>query len=171
MLLASSLTTLETSGLIALAQVEPELEYLFRHALIQDAAYESMLKADRKRLHLIIGEALERLYPERLDELASTLGQHFAAAGEMERARKYFTLAGDFARKQYANAEAKQNYCAALELSPIASDREQALSGLGEALVGQSRFAEAFAVWHEAMLALGLCPNLARVGRSASHPP
>jgi predicted ATPase len=46
-----SLNTLEKSGLIRLAQIQPELEYLFRHALVQEATYESLLKNDRKRVH------------------------------------------------------------------------------------------------------------------------
>ena len=97
MTVISQLNKLESSGLIRLAQTEPELEYLFRHALVQDAAYESLLLADRKRLHRIAGESLEQLYPDRLDELAPILGHHFALAGDAQRALKYFTLAGDVA--------------------------------------------------------------------------
>ena len=44
----------------------PELEYLFRHALVQDAAYGSLLKQERRELHGQVGEALEELYPERV---------------------------------------------------------------------------------------------------------
>jgi len=79
--LAQHLSRLESYGLIRLAAVQPELEYLFRHALVQDAAYASILRADRKRIHLAVGEALERLYPARAAELAPTLAQHFSAAG------------------------------------------------------------------------------------------
>src|SRR5579859_7736668 len=53
------LTQLETFGLLRLAQPPPELEYLFRHPLIQDAAYSTVLRGDRKRIHLAAGEALE----------------------------------------------------------------------------------------------------------------
>ncbi|MGH2522606.1 MAG: hypothetical protein ACRDH2_08895 [Anaerolineales bacterium] len=66
MTLGNHLSTLETSGLIRLAARQPELEYLFRHALIQEAAYGSLVKADRRNLHRAVGEALERLYPDRL---------------------------------------------------------------------------------------------------------
>ena len=48
--LISQLNTLESSGLIRLLRAQPELEYLFRHALAQDAAYNSLLKQDRKQL-------------------------------------------------------------------------------------------------------------------------
>jgi len=110
MSLNTNLAALEASGLIHLAQVQPELEYLFRHALVQEAAYSSLLKADRRVLHRAVGEALERAYPDRLDELAPILGQHFAEAGEGEKAVKYLLRAGDMARKVYAYQEAIDAY-------------------------------------------------------------
>jgi len=117
MSLRAHLTTLEASGLIRLAAVQPELEYLFRHALVQDAAYASILKADRRVLHRAVAETLERLYPEQKTELASVLGRHFREAREVDRAREYFILAGDFARQQYANTEALAAYTDALALT------------------------------------------------------
>ncbi len=56
------LTILEAGGLIRLAAVAPDLAYLFRHALLQDAAYASLLRADRKLLHRLVAEKLEALY-------------------------------------------------------------------------------------------------------------
>src|SRR5690348_2967939 len=67
------INVLETSGLIRLAAIQPELEYLFRHVLVQDAAYESLLKQERRRLHLAVAEALEALYPDRRNELTPML--------------------------------------------------------------------------------------------------
>lgn len=115
--LTKHLTALEAADLIRLSQVEPNLEYLFRHALVQDAAYESLLRSDRLRLHLSVGRILERLYPERLEELAPVLGHHFYEAGSSSEARKYFTLAGDCARRRYANAEAVAHYSRAIEVA------------------------------------------------------
>src|SRR3990172_2344393 len=99
MTLASHLTALEVTGLVLLAQSQPELEYLFRHALVQEAAYYSLVKQDRKHLHGLVGEALERTYPDRLEELAPLLAQHFTEAGEDERALKYYTLAAGSAAR------------------------------------------------------------------------
>jgi predicted ATPase len=65
------LGTLEHAGLIHLAQLQPDLEYLFRHVLVQDAAYDSLLRQDRRHLHRAVAEVLERLYPDRLDALAA----------------------------------------------------------------------------------------------------
>ena len=115
--LETHLTTLETSGLLRLAQLEPELEYIFRHALVQEATYESILKSDRLILHRTVAETLERLYPEHLDSLAFLLGQHWREAGEREWARQYFTQAGEFAWKAYANQEAIVAYTQALALT------------------------------------------------------
>ncbi len=117
--LSGRLKTLEGTGLIAVAQLKPELEYLFRHALIHDAAYASLVKFDRIALHREVGEALERLYPDRLasQELASLLGEHFFQAGDDERALKYFTLAGDASARVYANVEARQHYTRAVEIA------------------------------------------------------
>lgn len=151
MSLTHHLTALETSGLIRLAQAEPELEYLFRHALVQDAVYESILKADRRILHRAIGETLERLYPDRLSELASMLAHHFREASEAGRAFKYFALAGDAALAIYANAEAEAHYRAALNLASAEADKTRALSGLGEALYTLSRFEDALQIWREAI--------------------
>jgi serine phosphatase RsbU (regulator of sigma subunit)/tetratricopeptide (TPR) repeat protein len=144
MTLFSDLGTLETAGLIRVAKVEPDLEYLFRHALVQDTAYASLLENDRKRLHLAVGDAIETLYPERRTELAAILAKHFREAGEEARSLSYFLIAGDEALSAYANQEAEILYRSALDLS-CCTDTENAwlYSGLGEALYRQSRLDEA----------------------------
>ena len=122
------LTRLEASGLIRLAQTHPELEYFFRHALIQDAAYQSLLKADRKPLHRAVAEALEHLYPDRLDELAPLLGQHYSQASEAEKAIHYLHKAGEQAVLRYANQEAIGFFGDALALLktlPVTPERTQ----------------------------------------------
>lgn len=171
MTLMSRLSTLESAGLIRLARLEPDLEYLFRHALVQDAAYASLLKADRQRLHLAVGEALERMYPEQLDELAPRLAQHFFQAGDDQRALKYFTLAGDAALSSYANQEAESRYRQALHLARSESERAPLLLGLGQAVYGQGRFKEAIEIWREGLdlyQTLGDNDGVARLyGRSA----
>jgi tetratricopeptide (TPR) repeat protein len=113
--LPQQIHTLENSGLVRLSQSEPELEYIFRHALVQDAAYASMLKSDRRQLHRIVGEALEQLYKEHSDELAPQLGRHFSEAGEYELAIQYLQRAGDLAAGGYALNEAITHYTLALE--------------------------------------------------------
>src|SRR4029079_18987502 len=98
----TQLDTLEAKGLIKLAALRPELEYLFRHALVQDAAYGSLLKQERRELHGRVGEALEELFPDRRDEVAPVLAMHFEQAGERDRAIEYFVEAAEHALRQNA---------------------------------------------------------------------
>ncbi|MCI0397272.1 MAG: tetratricopeptide repeat protein [Chloroflexi bacterium] len=124
--LISHLTSLESADLIRLAQSRPELAYIFRHALVQEAVYRLLLVEDRRRLHLAVAETLERLYTGRLDAagLAPTLGLHFDGAGDDERAQKYYMLAGDLAMSQYANVEAISHYSRALEIARRCGNQE-----------------------------------------------
>lgn len=124
------LATLESKGLIKLASVRPELEYLFRHALVQDAAYGSLLKQERKTLHGQVGEALETLYPERLGELAPVLGMHFEQAGETEKAIDYYVAGAQHAVRQYAIQEAFAAFARAAHLSDLAVAEDAATGGL-----------------------------------------
>ena len=113
-----ALDTLEARGLIRLATVQPELEYLFRHALLQDTAYESLLKQERRALHQVVGQALEELYPERLGEMAAVLARHFEQAGETDKAIDYLAAAAKFAIDRNAITEAYELYGRASALLP-----------------------------------------------------
>jgi serine phosphatase RsbU (regulator of sigma subunit) len=177
MTLFSDLGTLESAGLIRVAKVEPDLEYLFRHALVQDAAYASLLDSDRKRLHLAVGNAIESLYPERQKELAAILGHHFRKAGEQIRALGYFIIAGDEALVAYANQEAEIQYRQALELVCCSEPEIARLySSLGEALYRQSRLDDSLQALHSGIDlykslgdADGIARLYARVGRVVWH--
>ena len=100
------LSRLEASGLIQIAALQPELEYLFRHALVQEAAYASLLKQDRRALHHAVAEAILAERPDRVGELAGVLALHFERAGENARAADYLVTAGDHALERFANREA-----------------------------------------------------------------
>ena len=110
------LSTLQRVELIREAARVPELEYMFRHELTRDAAYNSILRRRRPELHRRVGEALETLFPDRLEEEAHRLAYHFYEAGDQERALKYSITAGDAAAHLYANTEAISHYARALEL-------------------------------------------------------
>ncbi len=107
---------LEAAGLIFRATTEPEQEFAFRHALVWEAAYNSLLLEERRQLHGAVGEALEHLYPEQLGELTGALAYHFAEASDTSRAFTYSTLAGDTAYQRYAVPEAIAHYTRALEI-------------------------------------------------------
>ena len=102
----AELGTLEASGLIEIAALQPELEYLFRHALVQEAAYASLLKQDRRLLHRAAADTILTLHPERERELAGVIAMHLEQAGDSVRAANYFVLAGQHALERFANREA-----------------------------------------------------------------
>jgi tetratricopeptide (TPR) repeat protein len=145
------LAVLLQADLIREAARIPDLEYMFNHALTQEAAYQSILLKRRREFHRRVGEVMEKLFPQRGEELAPVLAHHFAAAGERQKAQHYFTLAGDVAYRLYANQEAAAHYRRALELF-LADDRENTkdsetiyyLSGrLGRALELTANYGEA----------------------------
>ena len=113
-----ALDTLEARGLIRLATAQPELEYLFRHALLQDTAYESLLKQERKQLHQVVGQTLEQLYPDRVGEMAAVLARHFEQAGDNDKAVDYLTAAAKYAIERNAITEAYELYSRASAMLP-----------------------------------------------------
>jgi class 3 adenylate cyclase/tetratricopeptide (TPR) repeat protein len=94
---------------------DPELEYIFKHALTQEAAYELLLIRRRKVLHRRAGEVLERLYPKQRGELASALAYHFRLGEDWQRAADYAIGAGAQAVKVFAMNEALAYYDDAYE--------------------------------------------------------
>jgi tetratricopeptide (TPR) repeat protein len=114
--LPGQLNHLEQSDLIRLAASMPELEYIFRHALIRDSVYHTLVRADRRRVHHAAGEALEAALAGGAPSpaLAAMLARHFDEAADYTRALGYYRLAGDAALAGYANAEAVTAFTSAL---------------------------------------------------------
>jgi tetratricopeptide (TPR) repeat protein len=113
----TELGTLEASGLIEIAALMPELEYLFRHALVQDAAYGSLLKQDRRTLHRAAAETILSLHPDRERELAGVIAMHYERAGDEARAAPYLVVAGEHALERFANKEAMAFFSRAGEVA------------------------------------------------------
>jgi tetratricopeptide (TPR) repeat protein len=88
----------------------PELEYVFKHALTQEVAYNSLLQKRRTEIHAKIGQATEELYPERLEEFYEMLAYHYSKSENPERAYQYLKLSGNKAAKNYSNWEAFRHY-------------------------------------------------------------
>ena len=95
-----------------------ELELIFKHAITQDVTYHSLLVARREELHRVTAEAIEALFPDRLDELSGTLAHHYTQAAVPEKALHYLTIAAGRAASTYSNAEAIAYYRAALDAAP-----------------------------------------------------
>ncbi|HVH63476.1 MAG TPA: hypothetical protein VNA65_07740 [Candidatus Dormibacteraeota bacterium] len=132
----ADLGNLEASGLIQIATIEPELEYLFRHALIQEAAYATLLKQDRRTLHQAAAETILALHPDREAELASVLAMHFELAGDSGRAVHYLLLAGDHALERFASKEAARFFKRASELSDPSQVEIRLSAAIGAAKAG-----------------------------------
>ncbi len=100
--------------------------YRFRHALIQDAAYGTLLRATRQRLHGRIAEAIEARFPETAESAPELLAHHFTQAADAPHAVPYWRRAGLRAASRAANAEASRHFEAALTqlaLLPITPER------------------------------------------------
>ena len=104
--LEAGLARLVAAGLIFQRGTPPQATYLFKHALIQDAAYGTLLREPRQRLHARIAEALREQSPETADEHPEVLAQHYAKAGLAERAAACWQAAGNRAVSRSASAEA-----------------------------------------------------------------
>jgi class 3 adenylate cyclase/tetratricopeptide (TPR) repeat protein len=89
--------------------------YLFKHALTQEVAYDSLLTTRRQGLHTAAGHAMERLYPAGLADHYEELAHHFAQGEAWQKALDYSVLAGDRAAHAFANVEAHKHYTRALE--------------------------------------------------------
>lgn len=99
-----------------LVRALPTAEYVFKHALVQDTAYQALLRNERKRLHHAVGFTLERAYAERGDEFAAELARHFSEAGDNEKFLFYAERAGDVAARVFAFAEAYGHFRAAFDV-------------------------------------------------------
>jgi class 3 adenylate cyclase/tetratricopeptide (TPR) repeat protein len=96
--------------LTRLEQPEPDLVYLFKHALTRDVAYTSLPFARRRELHQRVGNFVETSYADHLEEHYGTLAYHFDQSKQWERALTYALLAGLQAQEVYANDEALRYY-------------------------------------------------------------
>ena len=113
--LDADLSHLEREELIRERARDPEVEYIFKHALTQEVAYRSLLAPRRKELHRKVGAVMEALFAERLGEFHSIVAEHFFRGEAWDKAADYFIRAGDAATRLYAHAEARVHYGKALE--------------------------------------------------------
>ena len=120
---------------------DPKLEYIFKHALTQEAAYDLLLIRRRKELHRRAGEVLEQLYPEQTSELSSALAYHFRLGEDWQRAADYAMGAGEQAVKVYAMSEAIEHYENAYQALTKLPIPEASPEQLCDAILGWTRAA------------------------------
>jgi class 3 adenylate cyclase/predicted ATPase len=114
--LQRGLDELIAAGLIDRRRVQPDVMYEFKHALVADAAYQSLLRGTRQHYHNRIAQVLEAQFPEVAKIHPELLAHHLTEAGLLERAVAYWTLAGRYASESSANLEAVAQIYRALEL-------------------------------------------------------
>jgi predicted ATPase/class 3 adenylate cyclase len=111
------LVILQQMELIMVTASYPEVEYIFRNELTRDAAYQSILRRQKREYHRKVAEAIETLFPERTVEEAHRLAYHYHEARDLTRALKYYQIAGDQSFNLYANQEASEHYGKAIEIA------------------------------------------------------
>ena len=125
--LETGLERLLAAGLAFRKGTPPDAVYQFKHALIQDAAYDSLLKSRRKELHGIIATVLEERFPGLRESKPELLAHHHTEAGTPSEAIRYWHRAGDVAMRRFAHREAAAHLRRGLrlvELLPPGPDRD-----------------------------------------------
>ncbi len=108
-------------------------EYTFRHALTQEAAYESLLVKHRREIHHRVAEGIEAGSADRLADVAALLVHHYVEAEDDEATLRFALLAGESARRLYANSEAAAHYRTAIDAGlRLGADSEVLRSAFGE---------------------------------------
>ncbi|MBV9355482.1 MAG: hypothetical protein JO023_08120, partial [Chloroflexi bacterium] len=168
--LRQALDRLTSAGLLFARGAPPQSAYLFKHALVRDAAYGTLVRAARQRAHARIGAALERQAPEIAQSRPELLAHHFTEAGQPERAVPLWLRAGELALRRAALAEAIAHLSRGLELAaalPPSAERDglelDVRTALGTAWMALRGWA-APEVWDSLHPALGLARALRRTG-------
>ena len=125
--LQAALDQLVAAELVYRRGSPPDVTYTFKHALVQDAAYGTLLKSRRQHLHARIAEVLETQFPETAETQPELLAHHCTQAVLVEKAVDYWHRAGEQAAKRSANLEAIQHVEVALGLlESLPDDRSRA---------------------------------------------
>ena len=146
-----ALVVLEARAFIYPEQTVPDVVYSFRHVLAQEAVYQTIPGQRRVALHARVGDTLEQLYSDELDEVVDQLAYHYDCSDAAEKAVTYLLAAGDKAARTYLTNEAVAHYRRALQrLDAIEQDQAgfsvafpQVLSEMGKTLMRSSRYDEA----------------------------
>ncbi|NDJ79085.1 MAG: AAA family ATPase, partial [Chloroflexi bacterium] len=129
---------------------EPEIEYLFKHVVTQEVAYESLAVATRDQLHEQLGLFIERTYARVLDRYLDLLAYHYGHSQNVAKQREYFRRAGEAAQAAYANDAAVNYYQRLLPLLPE-NERTDVLLRLGQVWELTGKWTEAENIYREAL--------------------
>jgi class 3 adenylate cyclase/tetratricopeptide (TPR) repeat protein len=123
--LLPQLSVLKDSELLYERGIYPQSTYIFKHALTQEVAYNSLLLKRRKEIHAQIGGDIEALYPDRLEEHYELLAFHYGRSAKADKAVKYLDLANQKAAKVHAMEEAKAYFDEAMALLDALPETEE----------------------------------------------
>ena len=123
--LKSYLIQLQSLEFIYEKSLFPEPEYIFKHALTQEVAYNSLLLKRRKEIHERIGQAIEEIYEDTIEDFYETLAYHYSHSDNAEEAIHYLKLAGDKSEKNYSHWEAVDFYQEAIRLLDSQPETEE----------------------------------------------
>ena len=113
--LDQDLAALQARELVLERARDPELEYIFKHALVQEVTYESILLQRRRDLHREVAAAIESLFASRLDDFYGLLAYHYTKAEDWQKAQEFLFKAADQAGGLAADEEALEHYEQALD--------------------------------------------------------
>ena len=116
--LQDALAQLMAAELIHRRDAPPEATYVFKHALVQDTAYGSLLRSRRQRIHADIARALEEKFADQVAAAPAAIARHYTEAGLADPAARYWLAAGELALSRSAYAEADRYVDAGLGLIP-----------------------------------------------------
>jgi class 3 adenylate cyclase/tetratricopeptide (TPR) repeat protein len=133
--LAQALEQLVDAELIYRRGTPPDAIYEFKHALVQDAAYNSLLRSKRLQFHKRIADTLEAKFPETVASKPELLAHHFREAGVPAKAFAYAMRAGEAAAARYAPTEARARFQEALDLAHALPPSENAARAQIEAIL------------------------------------
>jgi len=139
-----------------------ELEYLFKHALAQEAAYASILHQKRKGIHLQVARSIEKVFKERLHEFYGMLAFHYSQAEDLNKTEEYLIKAGEESLRSSASAEALHFCQQALDLylkkaEDKADPKKIAMleKNIALALYNRGQYAESIPYFHRALIPYG----------------
>jgi len=118
-----SLSALERFDLIRVRSLQPDMEYIFKHALTQEAVYNGILKKERHIIHERIGLVIEDFFSDRLPEFYETMAFHFKQGHSIFKAIDYLIKAGEKSLSRYALDESDQYFREGFELLAMKNDR------------------------------------------------
>ena len=121
--LQDALAQLMAAELIHARGAPPEATYIFKHALVQDTAYASLLRSRRQRIHADIARALVERFPDQIEAAPAVIARHYTEAGLAEPATRYWLKAAELALSRSAPAEAESYIDAGLALISRLTDK------------------------------------------------